>query len=76
MLELNRLCVLFIMDIPFLNQLEIPLLDRFAMNNLGETRFNLWLLGIKHLTTDFLGGKPYPLTMPSKTIPPNIYYYL
>jgi hypothetical protein len=50
-------------DLSILNQFDIPVLKRFAENNLGNTRFELWKIGLQHLTTDLWGGKPYPLVV-------------
>jgi len=61
-LVLSSSYILFSKDLSSLKKHEIPILKRFGDNNLGISRFKLWRLGLRHLTSDFKGGKPYPLT--------------
>jgi hypothetical protein len=60
--------LVFLTNHSFLDQFEIPLLNRFAKNDLGDARINLWWIGIKHLSTNFWGGKTYALTTINKII--------
>ena len=41
--------IFFQIDFSFLNQFEIPLFQRFAKNNSGDARLNLWGIAIKNL---------------------------
>ena len=59
--------IFFQIDFSFLNQFEIPLFQRFAKNNTGDARLNLWAISIKNLSTNFWGGKTYPLIIPKST---------
>jgi hypothetical protein len=58
--------IFLIADLSSLQQYEIPLLKRFAQNNLGDSRSKLWWIGLQNLNTNFFGGKTYSLTLPLK----------
>ena len=59
--------IFFQIDFSVLNQFEIPLFQRFAKNNSGDARLNLWGIAIKNLSTNFWGGRTYPLIIPKST---------
>ena len=66
--------LLFHTDLTFLNQFKIPIFQRFAKNNLGDTRLDLWLTACEHLSTNFWGGKTYPLLV-NKLTPPRLHLF-
>ena len=63
----------FTLDLSFLAESRIPILNRVSENNLGAYRRHLLLEGIRHVPDNMWGGKPYELMMLKKNVlPPDI----